>query len=72
MHPQKRKPVDVWSLIKSPYGIMIVISVFFIVVMPRLKVRGSGHLWRWCTKGHMQRCVMCGGQVMPRLKVEDS
>ncbi|GFH12059.1 DUF2012 domain-containing protein, partial [Haematococcus lacustris] len=36
--PRKRKPVDVWSIVKSPYGLMIVFSLFFIFVMPMLKV----------------------------------
>jgi len=35
---EKRKPLDVWSFVKSPYGLMIVFSLFIIVVMPRLKV----------------------------------
>ncbi len=35
---QKRKPFDIWSFVKSPYGIMIVFSVFAIVVFPRLKM----------------------------------
>jgi hypothetical protein len=35
---QKRKPVDVMSLIKSPYGLMIAFSLFIIVVMPKMKV----------------------------------
>ncbi|KAJ9506158.1 hypothetical protein QJQ45_002435 [Haematococcus lacustris] len=35
---EKRKPVDVWSIVKSPYGLMIVFSLFFIFVMPMLKV----------------------------------
>ncbi|EFJ47265.1 hypothetical protein VOLCADRAFT_121012 [Volvox carteri f. nagariensis] len=35
---EKRKPFDVWSFVKSPYGIMIVISVFAIVVFPRMKM----------------------------------
>lgn len=35
---QKRKPVDLWSLLKSPYGLMVVASVFVIVVMPLMKV----------------------------------
>eukprot|EP00983_Pelagomonas_calceolata_P062771 1147428-Pelagomonas_calceolata.AAC.4 len=34
-----RKPVDVWSILKSPYGLMMVASVFIIFVMPKLKVR---------------------------------
>lgn len=38
-HPlQKRKPFDIWSFVKSPYGIMIMFSVFAIVVFPRLKM----------------------------------
>ncbi|KAJ9506165.1 hypothetical protein QJQ45_002451 [Haematococcus lacustris] len=37
--PMKRKPVDVWSIVKSPYGLMIVFSLFFIFVMPMLKVK---------------------------------
>lgn len=35
---EKRKPFDAWSFIKSPYGIMIVFSLFAIVVFPRLKM----------------------------------
>ncbi len=35
---EKRKPFDLWSLVKSPYGIMIVVSLFAIVVFPRLKM----------------------------------
>lgn len=34
---QKRKPLDVWSFVKSPYGLMIVFSLFIIVVMPRVR-----------------------------------
>ena len=34
-----RKPVDIWSLLKSPYGLMVVASIFIIVIMPRMKVR---------------------------------
>lgn len=36
---QKRKAVDVWSFVKSPYGLMIVFSLFIILVLPRMKVR---------------------------------
>jgi hypothetical protein len=36
---QKRKPVDVMSFVKSPYGLMIAFSLFIIVVMPKMKVR---------------------------------
>lgn len=35
---EKRKPFDVWSFVKSPYGIMICISVFAIFVFPKMKV----------------------------------
>ncbi|KAG2434715.1 hypothetical protein HXX76_007605 [Chlamydomonas incerta] len=35
---EKRKPFDVWSFIKSPYGLMIVFSLFAIIVFPRLKM----------------------------------
>lgn len=35
---EKRKPFDIWSFVKSPYGIMIMFSVFAIVVFPRLKM----------------------------------
>ncbi|GFR50425.1 hypothetical protein Agub_g12644 [Astrephomene gubernaculifera] len=35
---EKRKPFDVWSFVKSPYGLMMVISVFAIVVFPRMKM----------------------------------
>mmetsp|Transcript_18390 Transcript_18390/g.39541 ORF Transcript_18390/g.39541 Transcript_18390/m.39541 type:complete len:200 (-) Transcript_18390:560-1159(-) len=35
---EKRKPVDVWSFVKSPYGIMIVFSVFAIFIFPKIKV----------------------------------
>lgn len=38
---QKRKPVDVMSFVKSPYGLMIVFSLFIIVVLPKLKVSGG-------------------------------
>jgi ER membrane protein complex subunit 7 len=37
---EKRKPVDLWAFIKSPYGLMIAFSLFIIVVMPQLKVVG--------------------------------
>jgi len=33
-----RKPLDVWSFIKSPYGLMIGFMLFGIVVFPMLKV----------------------------------
>ncbi|KAF8072726.1 ER membrane protein complex subunit 7 [Scenedesmus sp. PABB004] len=33
-----RKPVDVWSFIKSPYGLMIGFMLFGIFVFPMLKV----------------------------------
>ncbi|KAF5843802.1 hypothetical protein DUNSADRAFT_5039 [Dunaliella salina] len=36
--PELRKPVDIWSILKSPYGLMMVFSVFIIFVMPKLKV----------------------------------
>lgn len=35
---EQRKSVDVWSFIKSPYGLMIGFMLFFIVIMPMLKV----------------------------------
>lgn len=35
---EKRKPFDVWAFIKSPYGIMICISIFAIFVFPKMKV----------------------------------
>jgi hypothetical protein len=35
---EKRKPVDVWSFIKSPYGIMICVSLGAIVFFPMMKV----------------------------------
>ncbi|KXZ54731.1 hypothetical protein GPECTOR_4g800 [Gonium pectorale] len=35
---EKRKPFDVWGFLKSPYGLMIIVSVFAIVVFPRLKM----------------------------------
>lgn len=38
---QKRKPVDLWGFIKSPYGLMLVVSLFFIFVIPRMKVGGT-------------------------------
>ena len=38
----KRAPVDIWSFVKSPYGIMIVFSVFIIFIFPMMKVRNLG------------------------------
>ena len=38
MFLQLRKPLDVWSFIKSPYGLMIGFMLFGIVVFPMLKV----------------------------------
>jgi hypothetical protein len=35
---QLRKPLDVWSFIKSPYGMMIGFMLFGIFVFPMLKV----------------------------------
>ncbi len=35
---EKRKPVDVLSFIKSPYGIMIVVSLFAIFIFPMMKM----------------------------------
>jgi hypothetical protein len=37
-HYEVRKPVDVWSFVKSPYGLMICFMVFGIFVFPMLKV----------------------------------
>lgn len=39
---QKRKPVDVWSFVKSPYGLMIVFSIFAIFVFPRVRFDFGG------------------------------
>lgn len=33
-----RKPLDVWSMIKSPYGLMFGFMLFGIFVFPMLKV----------------------------------
>jgi len=44
---EQRKPVDVWSFIKSPYGLMIGFMVFGIVVFPMLKVGGC---WCYCRR----------------------
>mmetsp|Transcript_19018 Transcript_19018/g.32539 ORF Transcript_19018/g.32539 Transcript_19018/m.32539 type:complete len:190 (+) Transcript_19018:1-570(+) len=35
---EKRKAVDVLSFVKSPYGLMIVFSLFIIVVLPKMKM----------------------------------
>jgi hypothetical protein len=35
---QLRKPLDVWSMIKSPYGLMFGFMLFGIFVFPMLKV----------------------------------
>jgi ER membrane protein complex subunit 7 len=35
---QLRKPLDVWSFVKSPYGLMIGFMLFGIFVFPMLKV----------------------------------
>lgn len=35
---EKRKPIDVWGFVKSPYGIMICFSLVAIFVFPRMKV----------------------------------
>lgn len=35
---EQRKPLDVWSMVKSPYGLMVVFMLFSIFVMPMLKV----------------------------------
>lgn len=37
-HLQIRKPVDVWSFVKSPYGLMIGFMLFGIFVFPKMKV----------------------------------
>lgn len=36
--PQMRKPLDLWSMIKSPYGLMFGFMLFGIFVFPMLKV----------------------------------
>lgn len=33
-----RKPLDVWSMVKSPYGLMFGFMLFGIFVFPMLKV----------------------------------
>lgn len=38
---QKRKPVDVWGFVKTPYGLMMIFGLFVVFVVPKLKV-GSG------------------------------
>jgi hypothetical protein len=35
---EQRKPLDVWGMVKSPYGLMVVFMLFSIFVMPMLKV----------------------------------
>eukprot|EP00798_Chlamydomonas_sp_ICE-L_P009918 gene9918-7787_t len=35
---EKRKPIDIVSILKSPYGIMIAISLFAIIIFPKMKV----------------------------------
>jgi hypothetical protein len=35
---QLRKPLDVWGMIKSPYGLMLGFMLFGIFVFPMLKV----------------------------------
>lgn len=35
---EKRKPIDIWGVAKSPYGLMILFSIFAIFVFPRMKV----------------------------------
>jgi hypothetical protein len=35
---QPRKPLDVWSIIKSPYGLLIGFMLFGMLVMPMLRV----------------------------------
>ena len=37
-HVQMRKPLDLWSMIKSPYGLMLGFMLFGIFVFPMLKV----------------------------------
>ncbi|KAG2491921.1 hypothetical protein HYH03_009656 [Edaphochlamys debaryana] len=35
---EKRKPFDLWGFVKSPYGLMIMFSLFAIIVFPRMKM----------------------------------
>lgn len=35
---QKRKPVDIWGFVKTPYGLMMIFGLFVVFVVPKLKV----------------------------------
>ncbi len=58
-HSQKRKAVDVMSFVKSPYGLMIVFSLFIIVVLPRLKVQSAGHRRGSSSLVECLSCTLC-------------
>lgn len=61
MRLQLRKPVDVWSFIKSPYGLMIGFMVFGIFVFPMLKVDPDEY-----KEAMAQRRGEQGGQQQPQ------